>query len=50
MPEYGVLISAPGGIEAFGLNGFVIGPVIVATFIAVGDIFAGSRQSGAFGA
>jgi predicted PurR-regulated permease PerM len=50
MPDYVVLISTLGEIEAFGLNGFVIGPVIAATFIAVGDIFAGSRQSDAFGA
>lgn len=26
MSEYFVLISTPGGIEAFGLNVFVIGP------------------------
>jgi len=44
MPDYVVLISTLGGIEAFGLNGFVIGPVIAAMFIAVWDIFAASRQ------
>jgi predicted PurR-regulated permease PerM len=48
MPEYVVLVSAPGGIEAFDLNGFVIGPVIAAMFIAVWDIFSASRQNDAF--
>jgi predicted PurR-regulated permease PerM len=49
MPDYVVLISTLGGIEAFGLNGFVIGPVIAAMFIAVWDIFSASRQKDAFG-
>ena len=39
MPDYVVLISTLGGIEAFGLNGFVIGPVIAAMFIAVWTYF-----------
>ena len=49
MPDYVVLISTLGGIEAFGLNGFVIGPVIAAMFIAVWDIFSASRQNDASG-
>jgi predicted PurR-regulated permease PerM len=44
MPDYVVLFSTLGGIEAFGLNGFVIGPVIAAMFIAVWDIFSVSRR------
>jgi predicted PurR-regulated permease PerM len=44
LPDYVVLISTLGGIEAFGLNGFVIGPVIAAMFIAVWDIFSISRK------
>ncbi|WP_315757689.1 AI-2E family transporter [Bradyrhizobium sp. SZCCHNRI2007] len=44
MPDYVVLISTLGGIEAFGLNGFVIGPVIAAMFIAIWDIFSTSRR------
>lgn len=44
LPDYVVLISTLGGIEAFGLNGFVIGPVIAAMFIAVWDIFSMSRM------
>ena len=47
MPDYVLLISTLGGIEAFGLNGFVIGPVIAAMFIAVWDIFSTSRQNDA---
>jgi len=40
LPDYVVLISTLGGISIFGLNGFVIGPVIAAMFIAVWDIFS----------
>jgi predicted PurR-regulated permease PerM len=42
MPDYVVLISTLGGIAIFGINGFVIGPVIAAMFIAVWGIFAAS--------
>jgi predicted PurR-regulated permease PerM len=45
LPDFVVLISTLGGISIFGLNGFVIGPVIAAMFIAVWDIFSASRQS-----
>jgi predicted PurR-regulated permease PerM len=44
MPDYVVLISTLGGIAIFGLNGFVIGPVIAAMFMAVWDIVASSRD------
>jgi predicted PurR-regulated permease PerM len=40
MPDYLVLISTIGGMAVFGLNGFVIGPVIAALFIALWDIFS----------
>jgi predicted PurR-regulated permease PerM len=43
MPDYVVLISTLGGLAVFGLNGFVIGPVVAAMFIAVWDIVASSR-------
>ncbi len=39
MPDYLVLMSTLGGMAIFGLNGFVIGPVIAAMFIAVWDQF-----------
>ena len=44
MPDYVVLISTLGGIATFGLNGFVIGPVIAAMFISAWDIFSASRE------
>jgi len=44
MPDYLVLIATLGGLSAFGLNGFVIGPVIAAMFLATWDIFAQARQ------
>jgi predicted PurR-regulated permease PerM len=34
-----VLLSTIGGIAIFGLNGFVLGPVIAAMFMAVWEIF-----------
>lgn len=38
MPDYVVLIATLGGFELMGFNGFVIGPVIAALFIAVWEI------------
>lgn len=46
MPDYMVLISTLGGMAAFGLNGFVIGPVIAALFIAAWDLFSSAKDSG----
>ena len=40
MPDYLVLISTLGGLALFGLNGFVIGPLIAALFMAVWDMFS----------
>ena len=40
MPDYVVLISTLGGMAVFGINGFVIGPLIAAMFIAVWDTVA----------
>lgn len=40
LPDYVVLFSTLGGIAIFGLNGFVIGPVVAAMFIATWDIFS----------
>lgn len=39
MPDYAVLISTLGGMALFGLNGFVIGPLIAALFLACWDLF-----------
>jgi len=43
MPDYMVLISTLGGMAVFGPNGFVLGPLIAAMFIAGWDLFAASR-------
>lgn len=40
MPDYLVLISTIGGMAIFGLNGFVIGPMVAAMFLAMWDIFS----------
>ncbi len=45
MPDYLVMISTLGGLAVFGINGFVLGPVIAALFIAVWHIYAASSQS-----
>ncbi|AIZ32459.1 AI-2E family transporter [Pseudomonas parafulva] len=39
MPDYLILVSTLGGLAVFGLNGFVIGPLIAALFIASWTIF-----------
>ncbi|MEH6790994.1 AI-2E family transporter [Parasphingorhabdus sp.] len=40
MPDYVVLISTLGGLQLFGINGIVIGPLVAALFIAIWSIFA----------
>jgi len=45
IPDYVVLISTIGGIETFGLHGFIIGPVIAAMFMAVWGIFSESTRT-----
>lgn len=40
MPDYVVMITTLGGMAVFGINGFVLGPVIAAMFIAVWHIRA----------
>jgi len=39
LPDYVVLISTLGGLSVFGLNGFVIGPLLAALFVACWDLF-----------
>lgn len=43
IPDFIVLLSTVGGIALFGLNGFVIGPMVAAMFLAVWDIVAASK-------
>lgn len=40
MPDYVVLISTFGGLELFGFNGLIVGPVIAALFMASWKIFS----------
>ncbi|MFC0250402.1 AI-2E family transporter [Massilia consociata] len=44
LPDYIVLLSTIGGMSLFGLNGFVIGPVIAALFISAWSLFASAEE------
>lgn len=39
LPDYLVLLSTLGGISLFGVNGFAIGPLVAALFLAFWEIF-----------
>jgi predicted PurR-regulated permease PerM len=39
LPDYIVLLSTLGGFAMFGMNGFVIGPLLAALFVAFWGIF-----------
>ncbi|PYG96408.1 AI-2E family transporter, partial [Arthrobacter stackebrandtii] len=43
MPDYLILVSTLGGLAVFGLNGFVIGPLIAALFVSSWAIFAATK-------
>lgn len=43
MPDYVVMITTVGGMAMFGINGFVLGPLIAAMFIAAWHIFGTTR-------
>jgi predicted PurR-regulated permease PerM len=45
LPDYVVLISTLGGIEIFGMNGIVLGPLIAAMFMVIWDILSASRRA-----
>lgn len=45
MPDYVVLISTIGGMALFGINGFVIGPVVAALFMAAWSLFVASNET-----
>ena len=45
MPDWIVLLSTVGGMAIFGLNGFVIGPLIAAMFIAAWDVVASGAET-----
>jgi len=39
LPDYIVLLSTLGGLAMFGINGFVMGPLVAALFMAFWGIF-----------
>jgi predicted PurR-regulated permease PerM len=43
MPDYVVMITTLGGMVVFGINGFVLGPVIAAMFFAVWHLYLTTR-------
>jgi predicted PurR-regulated permease PerM len=45
LPDYVVLVATVGGIGLFGLNGFVIGPVIASMFIVAWNLLTDVRKS-----
>jgi predicted PurR-regulated permease PerM len=47
MPDYVVMITTLGGMAVFGINGFVLGPVIAAMFIAVWEIYTTTQAEAA---
>ena len=44
IPDYVILVSTLGGLAVFGLNGFVIGPLFAALFMACWDLFPSAIQ------
>ncbi|EGT4255334.1 AI-2E family transporter [Citrobacter amalonaticus] len=46
MPDYLILITTVGGMEIYGINGFVVGPLVAALFIACWNILSGRDHAG----
>lgn len=46
MPDYLILITTLGGMEIYGINGFVIGPLVAALFITCWNLFSGRDHEG----
>lgn len=47
MPDYLILLTTLGGLQFFGINGFVLGPMIAALFITSWNLLAEARASAA---
>ena len=47
LPDWMVLLSTLGGLALFGINGFVVGPLIAVLFIAFWQIFGNEFHAGA---
>jgi predicted PurR-regulated permease PerM len=43
MPDYVVMLTTVGGMAVFGINGFVLGPLIAALFMALWRLFDTTR-------
>lgn len=43
MPDFVVLISTLGGLQMFGISGFIVGPLLAALFLAAWDILTEVR-------
>jgi predicted PurR-regulated permease PerM len=44
LPDFVVLLTTLGGLTAFGVNGFVLGPAIAAMFVAVWHLYSATRR------
>jgi predicted PurR-regulated permease PerM len=44
LPDYVVLVSTIGGMSLFGINGFVIGPVVAAMFMSAWELAAAEKS------
>ncbi|MGP0174968.1 AI-2E family transporter [Pseudomonas sp. NCHU5208] len=44
LPDYLILISTLGGLALLGLNGFVIGPLVAALFVASWNLFGAKKK------
>lgn len=45
LPDYVILVSTVGGLSLFGINGFVIGPLIAALFLSSWSLFRDERNA-----
>ena len=45
LPDYLILISTLGGLALLGLNGFVIGPLVAALFVASWNLFGSGKTT-----
>jgi predicted PurR-regulated permease PerM len=45
LPDYMVMITTLGGLSVMGINGFIMGPMIAAMFMAVWHIYGVSLHS-----
>lgn len=45
LPDYVILVSTVGGLSIFGINGFVIGPLIAALFLSCWSLYRDDRNA-----